>query len=181
MRRYSSTNSEGLKPRSSRCEISRRTEESSLSTRFEQGGTDWIIGCGMMYSAVATVQQFQNKDSSSDCLDLEETKLLASEDSELELTERKSKPFILRRYWRSVFETLLILALIITAALPPIYKPTLLQYQRTCGRLLGRWCLDADPSAEYEVQRFKGTFGLKNQYTGWGPKVDAAWDKITDG
>jgi hypothetical protein len=135
----------------------------------------------MMYSAVATVQQFQNKDASSDCLDLEETELLASEESELGLTKKKSKPFILRRSWRSVFEALLILALIIAVALPPIYKPTLLQRQRTCGRLLEPWLPDADPSLDYEVQRFKGTFGVKNQFTGWGPEVDAAWDKITDG
>jgi hypothetical protein len=37
-----------------------------------------------------------------------------------------------------------------------------------------------DEGVEYEVRRFKGTFGLENEYTGFGPEVDAAWDNITE-
>lgn len=34
---------------------------------------------------------------------------------------------------------------------------------------------------EYEVQRFKGNFGLQSPFTGVGPEVDAAWYNLTDG
>lgn len=34
---------------------------------------------------------------------------------------------------------------------------------------------------EYEVQRFKGSFGLQSPFTGVGPEVDAAWYNLTDG
>ena len=40
---------------------------------------------------------------------------------------------------------------------------------------------DAEAGVEYEVQRFRGTFGWKTSWTGIGPEVDAAWDNITDG
>jgi hypothetical protein len=34
---------------------------------------------------------------------------------------------------------------------------------------------------EYEIRRFKGSFGLQSEFTGFGPDVDAAWDNITEG
>lgn len=40
---------------------------------------------------------------------------------------------------------------------------------------------NAEEGIEYEVQRFKGTFGLQSPFTGVGPEVDAAWNHITDG
>jgi mycotoxin biosynthesis protein UstYa len=40
---------------------------------------------------------------------------------------------------------------------------------------------NAEEGIEYEVRRFKGTFGLKNEFTGVGIETDAAWDNITDG
>ena len=40
---------------------------------------------------------------------------------------------------------------------------------------------DAEDGVEYEVQRFRGSFGLQTPFTGVGPEVDAAWDNITDG
>jgi hypothetical protein len=79
------------------------------------------------------------------------------------------------------------------------HKPSLIKRQQECGRLLGQWrkyhfilfvhavrliyCVvpDAEAGVEYEVQRFRGTFGWKTPWTGIGPKVDAAWDNITDG
>lgn len=38
-----------------------------------------------------------------------------------------------------------------------------------------------EDGVEYEVQRFKGSFGLQSAFTGIGPEVDAVWDNITDG
>ncbi|KAL8923288.1 MAG: hypothetical protein Q9208_004688 [Pyrenodesmia sp. 3 TL-2023] len=38
-----------------------------------------------------------------------------------------------------------------------------------------------EDGVEYEVQRFKGSFGLQSPFTGVGLEVDAAWDNITDG
>jgi hypothetical protein len=40
---------------------------------------------------------------------------------------------------------------------------------------------DGERALDYEVQRFKGSFGLQSPFTGIGPAVDAAWDNITDG
>jgi hypothetical protein len=70
------------------------------------------------------------------------------------------------------------------------------EQQRWCGRLLGQWSKSSfryiagsltkpiveniDEGIDYEVKRFKGTFGLENEYTGFGPEVDAAWDNLTE-
>lgn len=40
---------------------------------------------------------------------------------------------------------------------------------------------NGERALRYEVQRFKGSFGLQSAFTGFGPAVDAAWDNITDG
>ncbi|KAF2026865.1 hypothetical protein EK21DRAFT_115363 [Setomelanomma holmii] len=46
--------------------------------------------------------------------------------------------------------------------------------------MLGQWVDGIDDGIEYEVRRFKGTFGLESKYTGFGPEADAAWDNITE-
>ncbi|KOS45836.1 hypothetical protein ACN38_g3159 [Penicillium nordicum] len=88
----------------------------------------------------------------------------------------------LQRYGRLGAEVLLVLLnLCLLAYL--VFKPQvpLLLRQKECGRLLGRWLPGWEDGVEYEVQRFKGSFGIMNEFTGYGPGVDAAWDNITDG
>ncbi|KAI1503730.1 hypothetical protein F5X99DRAFT_406730 [Biscogniauxia marginata] len=82
---------------------------------------------------------------------------------------------------RLLFEAALLLASLMALAVTLYYRPSLYKRQQECGRLLGQWLPDAEQGVEYEVQRFRGSFGLKTPYTGIGPEVDAAWDNITDG
>ncbi|KAF3763880.1 hypothetical protein M406DRAFT_357276 [Cryphonectria parasitica EP155] len=91
------------------------------------------------------------------------------------------KRSLLRRYWRLGLEVILLGVSCVLFTLTVYHKPSLHQRQLECGRLLGQWLPDAEQGVEYEVQRFKGTFGWENEYTGIGPETDAAWDKITDG
>ncbi|KAI1821802.1 hypothetical protein F4861DRAFT_541578 [Xylaria intraflava] len=89
-----------------------------------------------------------------------------------------------RSPWRTrlriLFEAVLLFASFTALAITGVNYKSLHTRQQECGRLLGQWLPDAEQGVEYEVQRFRGSFGLQTPWTGIGPEVDAAWDNITD-
>ncbi|KAI0907267.1 hypothetical protein F4823DRAFT_28214 [Ustulina deusta] len=128
----------------------------------------------LSYKPVSTMESESHRSSSSEVVDEEENFLPKDR---LAVPPRRSA---WRANLRLLLEAALLLGSLTALGLTVSSHKSLHKKQQACGRLLGQWLPDAEEGVEYEVQRFRGSFGLQTPWTGVGPEVDAAWDNITD-
>jgi hypothetical protein len=87
-----------------------------------------------MYSKISPFEKYSERSKSPDGEDPESELFL------LEETPINTRRAFLRKNWRLLLESLLLLLLGISLSMFYGHQKPLLQRQRQCGRLLGQWC-----------------------------------------